>query len=312
MNGQFSSWWEFMIAVILFIAPFIWFNSVIQQSASRLNKKTYQMEKNSHSYNSSSQSSGNIITSMNQLTEQLVTQYFKLTETMHLTSSFNITPQELLDLLGNKRIFPFENSRSCETSIDGSICRIKIEISYTQGCKIFMSILNSENIEKLSETDQMVFDKIKDIHNKITNPLMDSLQKEKTIHDYLISTSKYDHENFLKDTIPAVSYTPYGLLYNHIAVCQAYSETFMIFMILSNIECHMVVGKAIVDGFVRINDSHAWNIVKIKGRYYHVDVTFDNPVPYVIGKVSHNYFNKTDDFMDKTHLWNTSQYPICS
>jgi transglutaminase/protease-like cytokinesis protein 3 len=138
------------------------------------------------------------------------------------------------------------------------------------------------------------------------------LQKEKNIHDYLIATSRYDYENYQKGIIPEDSRTPYGLLFHHAAICQAYAETFMIFMTLANIECHMVVGTTNDENYRRGDqDKHAWNIVKIDKKYYHVDLTFDNPIPCIAGRVEHRYFNVSDKFMDKTHTWPKNQFPLC-
>ena len=58
--------------------------------------------------------------------------------------------------------------------------------------------------------------------------------------------------------------------------------------------------------------THAWNIVKIAGKYYQVDATWDDPVSSD-GKniLSHKYFNKSDAFFKKDHVWDTSAYPKC-
>jgi hypothetical protein len=41
--------------------------------------------------------------------------------------------------------------------------------------------------------------------------------------------------------------------------------------------------------------NHAWNMVKLDGKYYHVDVTFDDPARDNIGSVRHDYFLVSDD-----------------
>jgi hypothetical protein len=307
MIEQSPSWLDFIIITALIIASMIGIESLIQKSTLKSRNSVYSSKNNN--FSNTETAYGSTLTTVDQLTEQLVELFFKLNETMKLTTNFYLSPQDILQLLGNRRIFPFDNSSSCETTYLGSICYIKIEITYTQGCKIFMGILNMSNAEKLNDNDRLVLEKITDIQKKIISPSMNSIQKERVVHDYLISTSKYDHENYLKNTIPPESYTPYGLLFNHVAVCQSYAETFMLFMILLNIECYMVTGK--VKNEVLNSNNHAWNIVKINGKYFHVDVTFDNPIPYTIGMISHNYFNRSDDFMLKTHCWNFGQYPPC-
>ena len=52
-----------------------------------------------------------------------------------------------------------------------------------------------------------------------------------------------------------------------------------------NIENRMVVSN---------NMNHAWNMLKIGGKWYHVDVTWDDPVWDILGRVRHEYFMLSD------------------
>ena len=54
------------------------------------------------------------------------------------------------------------------------------------------------------------------------------------------------------------------------------------------------------------SSGHAWNLVKVGGKWLHVDVTFDDPI--VNGKNTntrprYTYFLKTDAQMRKDHAW---------
>lgn len=252
------------------------------------------------------------ITNIDTLTSELVKMYFNMSFNIELYLAFVITPEKVIEIFENKRIFPFYSSIRCNIESSSTSCVVRIEIAFTQGCKVFMALLNRDLFDKLASEDILVYEKVVNTYKNIVNLKMNDYAKVKVIHDYLISTSKYDHQNTLNKSIPAQSYTPYGILFNHIGVCQAYAETFMIFCQLCNIECHMVVGKTNQPEFGYAADSlHAWNIVKINGKYSHIDVTFDNPIPYTIGKISYNYFLKDDEYMDRTHIWNVSHYPIC-
>lgn len=257
------------------------------------------------------------INSFNALREILVKEYYNLMPEIKIITTFHISPEQIKEILINNKIFIFNNNFEIQTkSFNNANTEINIKYTYSQGYKIFRSILNTDLINKLNNEDTLVLDKIKEIFNNLIKSEMTDFEKELTIHDFLIKSSKYDYENYLNNSIPESSYTPYGLLFNHIAVCAAYAEVFMIFMTLSNIECHFVVGKTLDSrGNTFSNSSiysgHAWNIVKIDGKYYHVDVTFDNPNRNNIGMVNHTYFNVTDEFMDYTHKWKLNEYPIC-
>ena len=39
---------------------------------------------------------------------------------------------------------------------------------------------------------------------------------------------------------------------------------------------------------------HCWNLIKIYGNWHHVDMTWDDPITNVEGRVLHDYFLKTD------------------
>ena len=79
----------------------------------------------------------------------------------------------------------------------------------------------------------------------------------------------------------------YGALINGKAVCQGYAEAYMMLCSLAGLQCYRAAGMA--------GDwSHLWNIVKLDGKYYHVDVTWmdtDDPE-----HVSEYYFLKSDFF----------------
>lgn len=58
--------------------------------------------------------------------------------------------------------------------------------------------------------------------------------------------------------------------------------------------------------------NHAWNLVKIRGNWYHMDVTWDDPLPDVAGRVTYQYYNLTDEQMRKDHSLDSSLYPPSS
>ena len=92
-------------------------------------------------------------------------------------------------------------------------------------------------------------------------------------------------------------YTGYGLLVKGTAVCQGYAEAYMDLMTRAGIPCIIVVSEDM---------NHSWNLVKIGGSWYHVDVTWDDPsfdqTKDVYGYVGHNYFLISDNTMtDSNH-----------
>lgn len=170
-----------------------------------------------------------------------------------------------------------------------------------------MSILTEPKDQAIYKAAVAVIDSV------ITEDMTD-VEKEKAVHDYLCINMDYD--------IPAVddeskadpdADNPYGMLVGHYGICSGYASTFKLFMDCFDIECIIVEGKA--NG---LEEDHAWNKIHIDGKWYNVDVTWDDPVYYdeqgnvVTESWDENYqfFNCPDNVLEATeHYWNHDLYP---
>ena len=144
---------------------------------------------------------------------------------------------------------------------------------------VYFKIDDNFIINKKYDVNQEVINSI--ITNNITSEMSD-YDKVKAIHDYIVSTTEYDHINLQNNTIPDLDYTAKGVLVNHIGVCRGYAEAFKLLMDELNIGCNIVTGYV---GSV----SHAWNVVKIDNEWYHIDCTYDDPVDEEETQGSNNY-----------------------
>ncbi len=122
-------------------------------------------------------------------------------------------------------------------------------------------------------------------------PGMSDLQKAIVLHDYLVVNCEYDYENYVAGTIPKESYSTYGVFINGRAVCEGYALSYQYLMELVGIECYMVSGDTSAG-------AHAWNMIKLDGEYYHVDTTWDDPVPDRLGGPKHEYMFRSDENID--------------
>lgn len=124
-------------------------------------------------------------------------------------------------------------------------------------------------------------------------PGMTDLQKALSIHDYLAANYTYDES--------LTYYLGYDLLVRGTAVCSGYALAYMDLMNRAGVETVMVESEEM---------DHGWNLVKLNGNWYHVDVTWDDPTPDSAGTVGHAYFLKTDAEMragepDHHYGWET-------
>ncbi|MNO32164.1 hypothetical protein D3C76_221480 [compost metagenome] len=127
-------------------------------------------------------------------------------------------------------------------------------------------------------------------------PDMTTREKIKALHDYVVLNTAYDYENYVNDTIPEVSYTVYGVLMQHKAVCQGYALTMKILLDLINVENYLITGT--VNG-----NGHEWNIIVLDGVYYHLDATWDDPTHDTPGTVRYDYFLILDEKMAQDHVF---------
>lgn len=88
----------------------------------------------------------------------------------------------------------------------------------------------------------------------------DEYSKAKYIYDYIINNTEYDSMALHNQNICSV-------FVGKRSVCQGYAKAIQYLMNRAGIWCTVVTGIA-------NNESHMWNIVKINGRYYHLDATW--------------------------------------
>ena len=130
-------------------------------------------------------------------------------------------------------------------------------------------------VEKLYTSDDINY--LNDyMNNFLINNLNDSMsnrEKIKTFHDYIINNTSYDKEkaNEIKNNIHTEntleSHKATGVLKNHIALCSGYTDAMAIFL-----------NKINVPNYKISTDSHIWNVVNLDNTWYHLDMTWDDPV----------------------------------
>lgn len=166
------------------------------------------------------------------------------------------------------------------------------------------------NEEGLSDKDSAILEKCREVLGELITEDMTDFQKELAVHDWIVEHGSYDqtvHSN--PSHSGRTGYRdPYGILVGGYGNCLGYSTTFQLLMDLCDVECITVVGAA----FDSLED-HAWNMVKLDGEWYCVDVTWDDPT---MGSgnsnsvVRHRYFNVTSDRMrESDHQWDYLYVP---
>lgn len=132
-----------------------------------------------------------------------------------------------------------------------------------------------------------VTSRIDEILGDIIKDDMDDYQKEKAIHDYIVLNVNFD--TTLSEN------TAYAALAKGNTVCQGYALLAYKMLNRAGIETRIIEGTT--------EAPHLWNLVQLDGKWYHLDCTWDDPVPSRDGYISYRYFNLTDEQIRADHSW---------
>lgn len=131
-------------------------------------------------------------------------------------------------------------------------------------------------------------------------------EKELEIHNYFCKSIYYDND------FAASSYECVGPLLFGKGVCDGISKAVKLLFDFVDVESLQVCGKSNQqhDSATFLSELHAWNIVKINGAFYHLDVTFDLTVQ-AFGIVRYDYFNLSDQEVLLDHATLSMSVPKC-
>lgn len=130
----------------------------------------------------------------------------------------------------------------------------------------------------------------------------------KAAYDYIVDTTAYDKSASDNQNL-------YSVLVSGRSVCAGYSKAFQYLLKRQGIPCIYVTGTD-----DKSKEGHAWNIVSCNGHYYHVDVTWGDPL-YVDGNdalpenrrlIGYDYMCCTDREILQTHTIDKGMaVPVC-
>ena len=138
----------------------------------------------------------------------------------------------------------------------------------------------------------------------ILSPDMDMITREKIIHDWIVTHTSYDLDA-LNGNNP-LAYTDYGAFEDGLAICEGYSILTNRMLYMAGIENRIISGIA---NNGKREGAHAWNIIKLFDDWYHLDVTWDDPVGAPADYVGYDYFNLSDEEISQNHSWDKNKYP---
>ena len=172
-----------------------------------------------------------------------------------------------------------------------------ISFTYNNKGNFSLTIEHVYTKEEITELNYVIDNKIE----TLIKDNMNTQEKIKIIHDYIIDNTSYD--TLKTDNISDTTYksnTAYGVLIQGYGICSGYSDTMAIFL-----------NKLDIENYKVSNDNHIWNLIYVNGKWVHLDATWDDPVSE-FNENRDTYFLITTDELkkldDDTHTFDKTIY----
>lgn len=138
---------------------------------------------------------------------------------------------------------------------------------------------------------------------RLTMPLKSKTdrEKEEAIHGFILENVRYDK---LKKPY---SHEIIGPLTQGVGVCEGIAKTVKVLCDAVGLECVVALSEANPDAGILYR--HAWNVVKVAGKAYHLDATFDNSLQRSTAR--YDYFNLDDKQIFRDHERLVWDVPRC-
>ncbi len=150
----------------------------------------------------------------------------------------------------NNFVHPFNSFKHLETVYDnyGKVT-LNIEHNYTDS--------DIKLIEaKVLEIEQAIWTNEMSVEDKI-----------KAAHNYIINNSKYDKDRSDNNIVNYKSDTAFGTLLEGYSLCGGYTDSMALFL-----------EDLAVKNFKVASENHVWNAVFLNNSWYHLDLTWDDPI----------------------------------
>ncbi len=145
---------------------------------------------------------------------------------------------------------------------------------------------------------------------KIAAPAQGKTEEEKLrcVHDWIIENVHYDklYKNYAHEVL--------GPLFHGIGVCEGIAKTVKLLLDELQVECLIVIGEENAEKHGMEGMRHAWNIVRVDGKTYHVDATFDLSLRngYSGGIKRYDYYKLSDAQIFLDHRAPVWRVPECA
>lgn len=185
----------------------------------------------------------------------------------------------------NNFVHPYNGFRHIETEYD-SIGKITIHVDKTYSQKEIKEI-NAE---------------VARIKSNLENKSLSTIDQIKVYHDYIINHSEYDSTRSDENIVKYKSNIAYGPLFEGKGLCGGYTDAMALFL-----------EEMGLPNFKVASENHVWNAVMLDNKWYHLDLTWDDPVtPDGTDLLEYNFFLidtlKLKEIEKEQHIFSENVY----
>jgi|GEM_PF-6266936 len=179
----------------------------------------------------------------------------------------------------------------------------RITVVFKTGLSVLLAIqLNAT--DRLDSEQKAIAQQAQAVVASLIKPGMTDLEKELAIHDYVA-----DHCEYLLHSGNFPVTDARGFFQNGLCQCAGYVDAFRLLGRLAGLEVEMIGGPTTRD--LPGSKGHAWNLIRLDGLWYVVDVTWDDMAGGAAGP-EHVFFNLPASAFGGTRSWDQSCCPAGS
>ncbi len=175
-----------------------------------------------------------------------------------------------------------------------------VRVAFKPGV-IALVALQSGDISALDEDARAVAEAARDAIDGIITPGMSDWDKELAVHDYVVNHCQYTLDFLAPHSGDALGFFKYAE-----ARCAGYCDVFRLLGRLAGLEVEMIGGPTTRDESG--SKGHAWNLVKLDGRWYIVDTVWDDLIE-AEPTLEHTFFNVPYAAFGGTRTWDADYLP---
>lgn len=159
-----------------------------------------------------------------------------------------------------------------------------LHMVYTPEARILAAFRNDDVVLRLKKKERAVLDVCVWWICENISLGMPNAQKLQKVHDSLVDTTVFVRKQ----------HDPLMALLKGQGSSVAYSRAFQLLLHMLKLDCRMVYGTTEMN--------HVWNMVELDEEWFHLDVTWDDPIASTPLR-TYNYYLLTDVEMDADHDW---------